>query len=847
MLFEHRYAGSSGVAQGDASTSMSFAPDTLRPPTFFRGNVIKQVEFREAISALHDVVTSDLRFVPKDRTDYLAWRERQSYLDLAQVTADQARIAAEVKTLQAELAQLEAAGATRRRAFYDARAKYFSYLYNRDKELWFKLDPVITVHPDQVFFECFSKDESSYGRLAANYDVFQEMGDRANGTTNIDYSEKLYGEFQKIRSYKTTALEIDPSGFDVKTSMEDTYREVKIDLPDTWVRGFLQVSSAATLPAHVVEFHPMDIHNLCLILRRNKELFGPRSIRFQLTPGAPVTLTIDPWGTKLHCPRSRYLDSRPGAKGDTEIRIWGRRRLYILERLLPRAKKVRCFLLGTGLPTYWVVDLGDLSFTLGLSGWTLNNWSDAGNFDLMAAREEVDTVTQARVFDELGKTWLATPEELASRTGLATPTVASALAGWVQAGRAIFDLDKGVYRKRELTRDPLPMDKLRFSNPREEAAAKMVTRGKIAVDGADSSDGGLVLFGRVKDGQKTFAPKMTFDAEQRLVQGECTCDYYIRNKLHRGPCEHMLALRAAHRRGINDTIEFKPVTVTKSWGQTTTQVDPSRENFQAAFRKAVTRAAELRAQGKRDESILELERVSRLAPPNSSELARLHEVIAEAKYEAEDDDGALASTAIALDKFPTSGLALRIKRDALVRSGLVSTAIPVARNLCTVENTGDRWNELVALCHRIEDWKAMLELSEEGLHHHPRHAGLVAARDIARQHAGPATSSTPATPPTDDPSKQSWWRRAINKVTGKHAPVTVSLDTELLAIVNELALRARIIDRDALTQVLRVAHASADNKEARVIAMVTALKGTYAIRDLPSDQDLLALLRSNLS
>ena len=127
---------------------------------------------------------------------------------------------------------------------------------------------------------------------------------------------------------------------------------------------------------------------------------------------------------------------------------------------------------------------------------------------------------------------------------------------------------------------------------------------------------------------------------------------------------------------------------------------------------------------------------------------------------------------------------------------------------------------------------------------------LQAARDIARQHApvgGTATSTASTTAPADDTSKQSWWRRAINKVTGKQTPVVVSLDTELLAVVNELALRARIIDRDALTQVLRVAHASADNKEARVIAMVTALKGTYAIRDLPSDQDLLALLRSNVS
>ena len=44
-------------------------------------------------------------------------------------------------------------------------ATYFQYLLKRDYQAWIVLDPVITVHPDQVFFECFSKDESSYGRL----------------------------------------------------------------------------------------------------------------------------------------------------------------------------------------------------------------------------------------------------------------------------------------------------------------------------------------------------------------------------------------------------------------------------------------------------------------------------------------------------------------------------------------------------------------------------------------------------------------------------------------------------------------------------------------------------------
>ena len=846
MLFEHRYAGSSDVRQGDGVTAMSFVPDALRPPTYFRGRISQQVEFREAISALHDVVTSDLRFTPKDRTDYLAWRERQSYLDLASVTRDQQKISAEIAALQGELSELDARSAGRRRAFYDQRAKYFKYLYDRDKELWFKLDPVITVHPDQIFFECFSKDESTYGRLAASYEVFEELGDRANGTTNIDYSDKLYGEFQKIRSYKTTTLDIDPTGFDVATSREESYREVKIDLPDTWVRGFLQVSSAATLPAHVVELHPMDVHNLCFLLRRNKELFGPRSLRFQLTPGAPVKIVVDPWGTVLDCPRSIFTEGTPA-----EIRIWGRRRLFILERLLPRATRVRVFLLGSGLPSYWVVDMGPLSFTLGLSGWTLNNWSDAGNFDLMAAREEVDSVTRARVFDELGKSWLATPEELAQRTGLATPIVASALASWVQAGRAIYDLDKGVYRKRELTREPLPMEKLRFSNPREEAAAQLLHRAKIAIDKADTGGGGLVLAGRIKVGDRLFAPELTFDTEQRLVKGDCSCDYFVRNRLHRGPCEHMLALRAAHRRGINEHIEFTATTKPDWRGRPTSVPDESRANFQLAFRRAVTRAAELRSAARFAESIAELERIARLTPPDSNEYGRLQEVLCEANLDIGEHQQARIAADLALAKFPTSPLALRVKRDALVALGEVGAAIPVARSLCTVENTFLRWVELVQLCEQLADWNALAQFSREGLRLHPKIRDLELARDLALHHLGGAA---PVPLSEDAAPKQSWFRRAINKITGKPTPATTPpapvadpAEIQLVRIINELAIRATIIDRTTLTQLVRVTYAAAEHIEGRVFAMVAALKDSPAITSLPSDQELINLLRRELS
>jgi hypothetical protein len=538
MEFEYSFARSTAVANHPNRTEMSFSPDTKRDPTFFSGELRKGIAFREAISALHDVVVSDLRFKPKDKTAYKEWAAKQEEIDWEQVAAQRAGVAKQIKEMQERISVIARRSAERMAPFYKAKQRYFDYLYQKDRDAWFVLDPVITVHPDEVFFECFSQDESSYGRLGTGYEVFRNIGNFACGTTNIDYSSALYDEFQKIRSYKITKFEVDPSGFEVRTEGEQQFKEVKIDLPDSWVRGFLQVNSAMGLPARTFDLHPMDVHNLCFVLRRHKEKKGPRSMRYKLTPGEPVRVVFDPWGIEVVCRRSEYH-----GKAKEEIRVWGRRRLHILERLIPVARKFTVHLLGQGLPSFYVADLGDMTFTLGLSGWTANDWSTAGNFDLLAPRAEVDDFTTRRVFDGLKEKWLDTPDGLAQRLGLSRAAVLGALGVWTQAGRAMFDLAKGVYRTRELARDPLPMDKLRFSNPREETATRLLTGNHVQSSAREAADGSMELTGSVKDRSHTYRASLSIDADARITRGECECNFFQQNKLYKGPCEHILALR----------------------------------------------------------------------------------------------------------------------------------------------------------------------------------------------------------------------------------------------------------------------------------------------------------------
>lgn len=545
MRFDYSYSGDSTVRTDASGTAMSFAPDLNREPTFFRGKLRNGLPFREAIGALHDVVVADLRFKPKEREAYKAWREAQEDADLAAIGTKQVETAARIKEARDELDRLYKSSVRRKQPFIDARLAYFRYLALRDFKSWVILDPVVTVHPDCVFFECFSKDESSYGRLSVRHEHFEDVGEFSCGTTNVDYSDALYDEFQKIRSYQQTTFAIDPSGFEVATGSDDAHHEVKIDLPDSWVRGFLQVSSAMSLPAVRFRLHPMDLHNLCLVLRRRRELVGPRAMRYCLKPGEPVRVLFEPWGIEVACPRSIY----EGPVED-EIRVWGRRRLHSLERLVPVARWFDVHLLGMGMPSFYVADLGGMSYTLGLSGWTKNDWSGSGNFDLLAPRAEVDDSTKQRVFNALRETWYETPDSLARRLGLDRATVLGALASYTQAGRAIWDLENGCYRLRELTRDPLPIDALRFQNDREERASRFLADGLVRIAASTDDGQGFTLSGEVRHGEKPKHPRLRLDGDERVTDAECSCNFYQQNKLRQGPCEHILALRLLHARRL---------------------------------------------------------------------------------------------------------------------------------------------------------------------------------------------------------------------------------------------------------------------------------------------------------
>src|SRR4051812_14174072 len=268
------YKGRSGLSGGPAGMSLSFAPNLRRDRVSFVGDLRDPLRFREAVSALHAVVVSDLKFRPKDRSAYQAYLQRvkQRENTIRQLAFRKAKDTLLAEPEEPIPAGLETRFRSMRERYWSARLRYADYLAKNDPALFRVLvpcDPVVTVAPDVLFLECFSKDESSYGCLTVDRECFTTVGEVALGTTNVDYSLGLYEEFQQLRTYRRTRFAVDPSGFEVSTEGAAEFREEKIDLPPSWLRGFMQLQAAMSLPLRRVPVSREGLYAILAHLKRH--------------------------------------------------------------------------------------------------------------------------------------------------------------------------------------------------------------------------------------------------------------------------------------------------------------------------------------------------------------------------------------------------------------------------------------------------------------------------------------------------------------------------------------------------------------------------------------------------
>ena len=196
MRLDLTYFGRSRVEKRADAMALMLSPNLSRAPVSFEAELARPLRFREAVSALHEVVVGDLRWKPRDHTAYRAWLKKQAEQEslVRKAAFAEARKDLEMRSGQSFPPGLDRDFKKWHKIYWDARRAYADELRKNDPELFRRLtpcDPVITVSPDVVFFECFSADESSYGCLTVERDAMFKGASATAKVTDFGLSQAL--------------------------------------------------------------------------------------------------------------------------------------------------------------------------------------------------------------------------------------------------------------------------------------------------------------------------------------------------------------------------------------------------------------------------------------------------------------------------------------------------------------------------------------------------------------------------------------------------------------------------------------------------------------------------------
>lgn len=86
------------------------------------------------MSALRDVVVSDLKYKPKDHSAYQAWVREQYIQDIAEQVSVKREWVSRMQEVHTRVRELEQRIDVRNRDYHKAMRRYFNYLYTHDKE-----------------------------------------------------------------------------------------------------------------------------------------------------------------------------------------------------------------------------------------------------------------------------------------------------------------------------------------------------------------------------------------------------------------------------------------------------------------------------------------------------------------------------------------------------------------------------------------------------------------------------------------------------------------------------------------------------------------------------------------
>lgn len=541
VTYTGRYTASQAAAS-PTSSSVSFGADVSQAPVYLNVEVIPGQAFARLMLALGRVVRMRDTAVKKDHSAYQEWVQGQYLKELdKQMGANAGRIAdllekrkkqsKQIEALQKKLDPYRSSISAYENKLWQSRRDFWDWLYTHNRQAWYVLDPIVSVQPDATFFEAFSLDESTYARVSLPHTATRGSQKPVLGTTNIDFGIGLERELARTRSYRPLQLSVGADAVSLDTGVSSTV-EKKIDLPESWVKGLVEVQAALSLAPVELKLRSSAFADVLARLDAQREREGPRALVFDLEPGQPARVVIQPWGD------THEIGSEPFTGSERRsIKVWGRRRLRVLRELLPLATEVTVRLVDSGMPSFWSIELEGINLTIGLSGWTSQDWSGKARFSAFSPAAANDDNALQLAAEMLQRQHCLSVGELAQFLNKSPGEARGLLQRLCLAGSAMFDPERQLYRWRALF-PTLQLTEQQTAGLEERKGVELFKNGAVEV-----MNDAITTEGRQMEAAVAGSlPMLRRDADGRINYAQCNCSHFKHHKLRQGPCRHLVAL-----------------------------------------------------------------------------------------------------------------------------------------------------------------------------------------------------------------------------------------------------------------------------------------------------------------
>lgn len=533
------------TAGGSATSSaVQFGTDVTQEPVFLSARVTPSHAFARLMLALGRVVRMQDARAVRDHSAYQEWVHGEYLKELpAQMASGLMEVPAALARLAQATSRIADLKATCDRylnedPLWTHRRAFWSWLYTHNRDAWVVLDPVVSVQPDATFFEAFSLDESTYARVTLPHDAIQPDADLVFGTTNIDFSSALQREMARTRPYRPLHLTVGAQSVGFSTG-ESSITERKIDLPESWVRGLVEVQAALALAPITVSVNASALADVIARLDAERETHGPRSLLFELQPGEAAQVVIEPWGEVVTVGVSAY--DGPEAR---QVKVWGRRRLRVLRELLPLIPEVTVRLVESGMPSFWSINIDGVDLTIGLSGWTSQDWAGKARFAAMIPASAADDSVLDRAAAELRQRHSLTVDDAVIALNVTPSEARLLLQRLCSAGTAMYDPTTGMTRWRALFPD-LDLSRGEEAGREERIGVELFRSAGVRIESDEFDAGERTLKSVVDSSDRSNRVQLRRDEDGRVLYAQCDCSHFRYHRLRQGPCRHIIATSLA--------------------------------------------------------------------------------------------------------------------------------------------------------------------------------------------------------------------------------------------------------------------------------------------------------------